>query len=132
MYYNKGSGWCGPDYGHRRSLRTIARLPTDNIYPLPLRLGVCLRPQTDENVLPITRSLQARNRAHIIVELQSQKHQPGNHRLRTAPLLVPARRGVRDETTKPRSNNPALAAPTQRCPGAPHVVNSSRAHPAGR
>ena len=52
----------------------------------------------------IDRSLQARNRGKFVIDLQSEKDEPGNDWLRTAALLLPASRVVLDETTRPLYN----------------------------
>ena len=52
----------------------------------------------------IDRSLQARNRGKFVIDLQSAKDEPGNDWLRTAAMLLPARRVVLDETTRPLYN----------------------------
>ena len=49
----------------------------------------------------IDRSLQARNRGKFVIDLQSEKNDPGNNWLRTAAMLLPAARVVLDETTRP-------------------------------
>jgi uncharacterized protein (TIGR03790 family) len=49
----------------------------------------------------IDRSLQARNRGKFVIDLQSEKDEPGNDWLRTAAMLLPAGRVVLDETTRP-------------------------------
>ena len=52
----------------------------------------------------IDRSLGARNRGKFVIDLQSAKDEPGNDWLRTAAMLLPARRVVLDETTRPVYN----------------------------
>ena len=52
----------------------------------------------------IDRSLQARNRGKFVIDLQSEKNEPGNDWLRTAAMLLPAARVVLDETTRPLYN----------------------------
>ena len=52
----------------------------------------------------IDRSLQARNRGKFVIDLQSEKNDPGNDWLRTAAMLLPAARVVLDETTRPLYN----------------------------
>ena len=52
----------------------------------------------------IDRSLQARNRGRFVIDLQSEKDEPGNDWLRTAAMLLPASRVVLDETTRPLYN----------------------------
>lgn len=49
----------------------------------------------------IDRSLNARNRGKFVIDLQSEKNEPGNDWLRTAAMLLPGKRVVIDETTKP-------------------------------
>ncbi len=49
----------------------------------------------------IDRSLRARNRGKFVIDLQSEKDEPGNDWLRTAAMLLPASRVVLDETTRP-------------------------------
>ena len=49
----------------------------------------------------VDRSLAARNRGKFVIDLQSEKDEPGNDWLRTAAMLLPARRVVLDETTRP-------------------------------
>jgi uncharacterized protein (TIGR03790 family) len=48
----------------------------------------------------IDRSLSARNRGKFVIDLQSEKDEPGNNWLRTAAMLLPADRVALDETTK--------------------------------
>jgi uncharacterized protein (TIGR03790 family) len=52
----------------------------------------------------IDRSLQAHNRGKFVIDLQSEKDEPGNDWLRTAAMLLPAGRVVLDETTRPLYN----------------------------
>jgi uncharacterized protein (TIGR03790 family) len=52
----------------------------------------------------IDRSLQARNRGKFVIDLQSEKDEPGNDWLRTAAMLLPAHRVVLDESTRPLYN----------------------------
>ena len=52
----------------------------------------------------IDRSLAARNRGKFVIDLQSEKNEPGNNWLRTAAMLLPASRIFLDETTKPIYN----------------------------
>jgi uncharacterized protein (TIGR03790 family) len=52
----------------------------------------------------IDRSLNARNRGKFVIDLQSEKNEPGNDWLRTAAMLLPGQRVVIDETTKPLYN----------------------------
>lgn len=52
----------------------------------------------------IDRSLGARNRGKFVIDLQSEKDEPGNDWLRTAATLLPASRVVLDETTRPLYN----------------------------
>jgi uncharacterized protein (TIGR03790 family) len=52
----------------------------------------------------IDRSLQAHNRGKFVIDLQSDKDEPGNDWLRTAAMLLPAGRVVLDETTRPLYN----------------------------
>jgi uncharacterized protein (TIGR03790 family) len=52
----------------------------------------------------IDRSLTARNRGKFVIDLQSSKNEPGNDWLRTAAMLLPAKRVVLDETEKPLYN----------------------------
>ena len=52
----------------------------------------------------IDRSLNARNRGKFVIDLQSEKNEPGNDWLRTAAMLLPGKRVVIDETTKPLYN----------------------------
>ncbi|MGD0772078.1 MAG: TIGR03790 family protein [Candidatus Solibacter sp.] len=56
----------------------------------------------------IDRSLGARNRGKFVIDLQSEKNEPGNDWLRTAAMLLPARRVVLDETTRPIYNQSAV------------------------
>jgi uncharacterized protein (TIGR03790 family) len=56
----------------------------------------------------IDRSLQARNRGNFVIDLQSEKDEPGNDWLRTAAMLLPARRVVLDETTRPLYNQTSV------------------------
>src|ERR1035437_7503740 len=46
----------------------------------------------------IDRSLEARNRGKFVIDLQSEKDEPGNDWLRTAAMLLPARRVVRGQS----------------------------------
>ncbi|HTS62398.1 MAG TPA: TIGR03790 family protein [Candidatus Acidoferrales bacterium] len=48
----------------------------------------------------IDRSLAARNRGKFVIDLQSEKDEPGNNWLRTAAMLLPSNRVTVDETTK--------------------------------
>jgi len=48
----------------------------------------------------IDRSLAARNRGKIVLDLNSEKDEDGNNWLRTAAILLPAERVVLDETTR--------------------------------
>jgi len=52
----------------------------------------------------IDRSLQAHNRGKFVIDLPSEKDEPGNDWLRTAAMLLPAGRVVLDETTRPLYN----------------------------
>lgn len=52
----------------------------------------------------IDRSLAARNRGKFVIDLQSEKDEPGNDWLRNAATLLPGRRVVIDETTRPLYN----------------------------
>jgi uncharacterized protein (TIGR03790 family) len=56
----------------------------------------------------IDRSLKARNRGKFVIDLQSEKDEPGNDWLRTAAMLLPAGRVVLDETTRPLYNQTAV------------------------
>jgi len=49
----------------------------------------------------IDRSLAARNRGKFVLDLQSEKNEPGNDWLRTAAMLLPAGRVVLEETVRP-------------------------------
>jgi uncharacterized protein (TIGR03790 family) len=48
----------------------------------------------------VDRSLGARNRGKFVIDLQSEKEEPGNNWLRTAALLLPTGRTVLDESTR--------------------------------
>jgi len=52
----------------------------------------------------IDRSLAARNRGKFIIDMQSEKNEPGNNWLRNAAMLLPSARVLLDETTKPVYN----------------------------
>lgn len=52
----------------------------------------------------IDRSLAARNRGKFVIDLQSEKQEPGNDWLRTAAMLLPRARVVLDESTRVLSN----------------------------
>jgi uncharacterized protein (TIGR03790 family) len=52
----------------------------------------------------IDRGLAARNRGKFVIDLQSEKNDAGNDWLRTAAMLLPARRVVLEETTRPLYN----------------------------
>jgi uncharacterized protein (TIGR03790 family) len=52
----------------------------------------------------IDRSLNAHNRGKFVIDLQSEKNEPGNDWLRNAAMLLPGNRVVLDETTKPLYN----------------------------
>jgi uncharacterized protein (TIGR03790 family) len=52
----------------------------------------------------IDRSLVARNRGKFVIDLHSEKQEPGNDWLRTAAMLLPRGRVVLDETTRPIFN----------------------------
>ncbi|MCU1235900.1 MAG: hypothetical protein JWP63_3867 [Candidatus Solibacter sp.] len=58
----------------------------------------------------IDRALAAHNRGKFVLDLQSEKNEPGNDWLRTAAMLLPGKRVVIDETTAPVYNQTDVIA----------------------
>ena len=79
---------------HRVSAPDVSHLSGDA--PGGLRPG---RREGDDRSLA-----EARNRGKFVIDLQSAKDEPGNDWLRTAAMLLPGKRVVLDETTKPLYN----------------------------
>jgi len=72
-------------------------------FPIYLVTRLAAYDLTDVKAM-IDRSLAARNRGKFVIDLQSEKNEPGNNWLRTAAMLLPASRIFLDETTKPIYN----------------------------
>jgi uncharacterized protein (TIGR03790 family) len=73
------------------------------LFPIYLVTRLAAYDLTDVKAM-IDRSLNARNRGKFVIDLQSEKNDQGNDWLRTAAMLLPGKRVVLDESTKPLYN----------------------------
>jgi uncharacterized protein (TIGR03790 family) len=87
-------GWVSNPMFMRRD--TAFRHPVVPIYAVTRLAGYDLN---DVRAM-VDRSLQARNRGRFVLDLQSEKFEPGNDWLRTAAMLLPAPRTTIETTTR--------------------------------
>jgi uncharacterized protein (TIGR03790 family) len=96
-HYERAGGVPNPFFKRRDA---AFRHPT---FPIYLVTRLAAYDLTDVKAM-IDRSLAARNRGKFVLDLQSEKDEPGNDWLRNAAMLLPRGRVVLDETTRPLYN----------------------------
>jgi uncharacterized protein (TIGR03790 family) len=95
--YKRAGGLPNPLYGRRDAHFAHPAFP---IYLVTRLAGYGF----DDVKAMIDRSLAARNRGKFVIDLQSEKNEPGNNWLRNAAMLLPPSRLLLEETTKPVYN----------------------------
>jgi len=91
--YHRAGGLANPFYMRRD---TRFQHP---MFPIYLVTRLAAYDLADVKAM-IDRSMAARNRGKFVLDLQSERDEPGNNWLRTAAMLLPASRVIVDESTR--------------------------------